>query len=794
MSYTPHTWVTGETITADKLNNMEGGIANNDTAISGMSALISETFATNKAYSKGDYVIYQNALYRFTANHSAGAWTGTDVTQVVLADEVTDVNAACTNLNNAFSESINRLVALDGKTYIDPDDFELGNISISGTGWTYSSSSTRVRTKEGTTYSLKAGDVIKLSSYTDARFYLGWYANGVYDYKGWLTSDYTVAVDGDYVILICNLTDTTQTSKDALLSLLSIERADSVIKSLTGISNHISTFEDDTFNYIIQFLDVSKKTSGQFYYANNITTGTASGLCTFPPVDVEAGKTYTLVNVRTHFCNFKSGSTITTLDGSDAGTVNKTVTYVPQSNGQLYITGGDSANVMLFDADYRQNNYVFGGFNYKIKTDALGKSVTPENCTFFKECVQYLKSADALSGYWNIKSSDNTVDWSSNDNMKRYAGIKLTKDVAYSFVHVYGYFCLIADSSGNVIQRLTTDLSSDYSTQFTPSADCYAYVSIHVNQFEKAMLCNDTEYLPDEYTEGGYYTYLTAKAGIEEINLHVKTDGTGDYDSVVAAVAFANAQSGTYPINIYIHSGDYDILDELGGDDFISTIADSADERQGLVLKRHNVNLIGVGYVVLRYELPNTVTYVQSQRTSCLNMREYSNAVSNMTLIAKNCRYVIHDETNGGNPFIHRVMKNLRCIHKGNQSGLWEYPTVMGGGAGGGSVYDVINCQFITGTYKQAFSYHSNTNEQASFFNIDGCVGSVNNSNNNGISFRFSYHGTGRTGISVANVKNCSGNGVTTVQAETSGDTNNNIEMYVNGWEDIEPIPVTGNE
>ena len=33
MSYTPHTWVTGETITADKLNNMEGGIANNDAAI-----------------------------------------------------------------------------------------------------------------------------------------------------------------------------------------------------------------------------------------------------------------------------------------------------------------------------------------------------------------------------------------------------------------------------------------------------------------------------------------------------------------------------------------------------------------------------------------------------------------------------------------------------------------------------------------------------------------------------------------------------------------------------------------
>jgi hypothetical protein len=216
---------------------------------------------------------------------------------------------------------------------------------------------------------------------------------------------------------------------------------------------------------------------------------------------------------------------------------------------------------------------------------------------------------------------------------------------------------------------------------------------------------------------------------------------------------------------------------------------------QGLFLKGDGINLIGHGYVILRYELPDTVQKFQSTNTSCLNMASYSNRVENMTLIAKNCRYVIHDECGPRNPHIHRVMRNLRCIHKGNAEGLWEWFTVMGGGAGGGSTYDIINCQFLTSTYFQAFSYHTNTNQEPTFFNLDGCVGSVNNNTSmgNGISFRFSYYGTGRTGICVANVKNCSGNGRTVVEAE-QGSTGNNIEMYVNGWETISPIPVTGNE
>ena len=435
------------------------------------------------------------------------------------------------------------------------------------------------------------------------------------------------------------------------------------------------------------------------------------------------------------------------------------------------------------------------GGNVSIKVAAIpDDSITPNKCTFFKKCEQLLKAVSSSDGFWNINASGGAAK-SSSTGAHAYEPFKLFAGVTYRFINMYGYFSLVANLDGSNASRVTDSQTNSWSGYYTPENDCYLFASVHNNYYgTTGVVLNDTQYVPSEYMEGVYYTYFIGNTKNKVVDVHVKTDGTGDYTSVVDAVNFANAQKGNFPINIYIHTGDYNILEELGGDDFLATVDESVDERQGLVLKADNINLIGVGLVTLRYELADNVTYNQSARTSCLNLREFSNRVENLTLIARNCRYTIHDETNGGNPYIHRLMKNLRCIHKGNASGLWPYPTVMGGGAGGGSTYDVINCQFITSSYFQAFSYHSGANQEASMFNIDGCVGSVKDDAPTKISFRLSYHGTGRTGISVGNIKNCSGNGQTVVQPESSGDTDNNIEMYVNGWETIDPIAVTGIE
>lgn len=68
-----------------------------DIPASDMAALmagIAPTFGTSTAYPAGAYVYYNGTLYRFTTAHAAGSWTGTDVVQVALGNDVADLKSA----------------------------------------------------------------------------------------------------------------------------------------------------------------------------------------------------------------------------------------------------------------------------------------------------------------------------------------------------------------------------------------------------------------------------------------------------------------------------------------------------------------------------------------------------------------------------------------------------------------------------------------------------------------------------------------------------------------------------
>ena len=66
---------------------------------------ISDAFSVERSYSKGDITIYNNNVYEFTANKSAGAWDSTKVTQ-------TTIGAVCTSLNNSLTQlEVNNLGA-----------------------------------------------------------------------------------------------------------------------------------------------------------------------------------------------------------------------------------------------------------------------------------------------------------------------------------------------------------------------------------------------------------------------------------------------------------------------------------------------------------------------------------------------------------------------------------------------------------------------------------------------------------------------------------------------------------
>lgn len=97
-----------------------------DLASDGIAASI---FKTTTAYSAGDYVLYEGKLYKFTADHAAGAWTGSDVTACQLAGDVADLK----NRFNHVTESANLFGNTSGEIYEMTIVYNSGAI-ISNTG------------------------------------------------------------------------------------------------------------------------------------------------------------------------------------------------------------------------------------------------------------------------------------------------------------------------------------------------------------------------------------------------------------------------------------------------------------------------------------------------------------------------------------------------------------------------------------------------------------------------------------------------------------------------------------
>lgn len=50
--------------------------------------IVADTFDVSTAYTAGEYVRHNGTLYRFTADHQAGAWVGTDAVTVSIGEDL----------------------------------------------------------------------------------------------------------------------------------------------------------------------------------------------------------------------------------------------------------------------------------------------------------------------------------------------------------------------------------------------------------------------------------------------------------------------------------------------------------------------------------------------------------------------------------------------------------------------------------------------------------------------------------------------------------------------------------
>lgn len=115
-------------------------------------AQVGDAFSEETDYSFGDYCIYKNTLYQFTADHAAGAWLGTDVEATTISAELSELNGNFISVAIAFDPSVTMFGGVKLQTYSGDVTFGRGDLDSyyvdSGEDGWYENITGELQTKE----------------------------------------------------------------------------------------------------------------------------------------------------------------------------------------------------------------------------------------------------------------------------------------------------------------------------------------------------------------------------------------------------------------------------------------------------------------------------------------------------------------------------------------------------------------------------------------------------------------------------------------------------------------------
>lgn len=547
----------------------------------------------------------------------------------------------------------------------------------------------------------------------------------------------------------------------------------------TTLSNRLSNTQTDLNKLAIigkNELDGLNRTTGQ-YYNNNagvITTGTSADTLTFASFDVPAG-TYYFKYIYAYFSFYKTGNgTLTkfTTDTSNRWIGEKTFS----DTTTLYI----SANTTYVSGSIVSNNEMVretGTDIYEIKRDALSQIIT--------KGVQYIDTNNMTDDKY-YTNNGGTIGTGNGTGNTIVSAITLNPGTYY-YKNIYGYFSFIANVGGGLTQ-ISSSTANNVSGSFILNNRQTVYLSIKTASKSIATLSNVES---DSFTGEQYFIKpdlmknYTSKTDEERTHvLRVKKDGSGDYTTLKAALAVCAGATNKNKYLVEIYTGVYDILEELGGNDFLSGITSSSGNRLGLVVPNYT-SIVGIGDVTLQYLPDDSVSnYYTTQDVAPLEVVA-NTRIENIKIIAKNCRYCVHDETNNNPQYADAKHEYINCIftHQGNKSGTWASPAAIASGTSSGCSYTYTNCVLTVPDWTP-WSMHNNENQNTVTVVFDGVT--FNGASSEG-SIRFGYykHNTSPNHIFIKNCKATSGIIIRKEANDTPSDNVWNLHNYTDIEETI---------
>lgn len=472
------------------------------------------------------------------------------------------------------------------------------------------------------------------------------------------------------------------------------------------------------------------------------------------PVNLYKGKTYYIVGVRgvlSYVTSVDGSRIIKKLANSDVVTSTE---YTPSEDAILYIsTRNSDAKPKVFNASVAEiaaanvdmNNLPDGYISLKIPK--LSVDVKATDLDFVTEIKQLIDENTLTRGKYyngNAKSTGDEPTWAV------YPPIYLEKGKKYGLKGVRGVFTFYFSLDNRKLKQFSSG-DNVVDADYTPDETGYLLIT-------RRLADNPCKLIQGGLAGAAKLPNLNYGASALESNTpiafpKIKNEYTikkagGDFSTLTEAIKAVGAGNADDPVTLYIHSGEYDILQELGGDAFLRSVESNGSERQGIEVPDY-VNIIGVGDVRLKMEIPdNKTTWATSSRTSVLNVWRH-NTIKNIKITVRNTRYAVHDETN--NQYSNNDMKYIDCYfeHQGNKNGVWSSTQAYAAGMGSGGNYLFDNCTFKSNTLP--FSMHDNFNVEANRVKITKCTFITGAGED---SIRFGSYGTGAK-KSIVTIENC---------------------------------------